>query len=83
MDFLIIKEESEQGFEKIARKLFNEYAIQTRDTLYRLTEIEFYWNSKTHYDASTYERKQSILISLSKPHNFLLPIFSWYRKKPV
>ena len=62
MEFLQIKSESEdmsyyeRTFAEIARKLFNEYAIQTFDSLYRITEIEFYWDSTNHKDKSTYQR---------------------------
>lgn len=57
MDFLTIVDETEKEFEKIAQKLFDEFAIRTHNGLYRLTEIEFYWNSSTHVDNSTYKRK--------------------------
>ncbi len=57
MDFLEIIKEGEDEFRKVAQTLFDEYAIQTDKALYRLTEIEFYWNSNTHADNSTYKRK--------------------------
>ena len=57
MDFLVIEKETEKEFENIAQTLFDSYAIQTHDALYRLTEIEFYWNSPNHVDNSTYKRK--------------------------
>jgi len=56
MDFLNITDESEAGFKKIAEKLFNEFAISTFDSSFRLTEIEFYWTSSSHIDNSTYKR---------------------------
>ena len=56
-DFLAIKEETEEEFQKIAEILFNRYAIQNKDSIYRLSEVEFYWNSPTHKDESTYTRK--------------------------
>jgi hypothetical protein len=56
LDFLNITDESEKGFQFIAEKLFNEWAIQTHESVYRITEIEFYWNSKSHIDKSTYQR---------------------------
>jgi len=56
-DFLKIEHETEQEFEGIAIELMNNYAIQTHDSMYRITEIEFYWNSPTHKDLSTYDRK--------------------------
>ncbi len=56
-DFLRIEHEDEQEFEGIANKLMNNSAIQTHDSMYRITEIEFYWNSPTHQDLSTYDRK--------------------------
>ncbi|HWB64476.1 MAG TPA: hypothetical protein VG603_13250 [Chitinophagales bacterium] len=58
MDFLIIRDESENGFRAIAQKLFDEYAIQTCNGLYGFAELEFYWNNlSTHNDKATYERK--------------------------
>ena len=57
MDFLKQFEESEAGFRVIAEKLMNEYLIQTYNSKFRITELEFYWNSPTHKDMSTYERK--------------------------
>ncbi len=56
MDFLTIQNETESEFEKIAQKLFDDYEIQTHNAMYRLTEIEFYWNSSNHIDNSTYKR---------------------------
>jgi len=50
LDFLKITQESEEEFKNIAEKLFNNFAIQTKDAKYRLTEIEFYWKSPTHND---------------------------------
>lgn len=57
MEFLKIQNETEEEFEKIAQTLFDNYAIQTHNALYRLIEIEFYWNSQSHIDNSTYKRK--------------------------
>lgn len=57
LDFLKIKEESEQEFRGIAEILFNNFAIQNKKSVFRLIEIEFYWNSSSHKDKSTYERK--------------------------
>ena len=57
MDLLTIERETEDEFENIAQALFDNYAIQTHNALYRLTEIEFYWNSPNHIDNSTYKRK--------------------------
>jgi len=57
MDVLNIIHETEDGFKNIARKLFNEFVIQTHNSKYRIIEIEFYWNSTSHVDKSTYERK--------------------------
>lgn len=56
MEFLKIIDETEDGFQGIANKLFNEYAIKTYDSLFRITKIEFYWDSGTHPDKSTYPR---------------------------
>lgn len=56
MDFLVIENETEQEFESIAQILFDNYIIQTHNAKYRITEIEFYWNSSTHKDNSTYKR---------------------------
>lgn len=57
MNFLNIVNENEIEFQNIAQLLFDNYAIETHDALYRMIEIEFYWNSKTHQDKTTYERK--------------------------
>lgn len=57
MEFLAIEKETESEFESIAQILFDNYAIQARDALYRLIEIEFYWHSPNHIDNSTYKRK--------------------------
>ena len=57
MKFLTIERESESEFEHIARTLFDSYAVQTHNALYRLIELEFYWNSPNHQDNSTYKRK--------------------------
>jgi hypothetical protein len=57
MDFLTIEKETEDEFQSIAQTLFDKYAIRTYEALYRLTEIEFYWNSPLHVDNSTYKRK--------------------------
>ncbi len=57
MDFLKITQETEDEFVKIADVLFNNYAIQNHDSIYRLIEVEFYWTSPNHKDFSTYERK--------------------------
>lgn len=56
MEFLTIEKETEEEFTNIAQALFDSYAIQTKKTLYRLIEIEFYWNSPNHIDNSTYKR---------------------------
>jgi hypothetical protein len=56
MDFLNINSETESEFRGIAEKLFYEYAIETYNSVYRMTELEFYWNSPTHKDNSTYKR---------------------------
>ncbi|RYG11954.1 MAG: hypothetical protein EOO07_19800 [Chitinophagaceae bacterium] len=57
MEFLEIINETVDEFEAIARTLFDNYAIQTDNALYRFVEIEFYWNSTNHIDNSTYQRK--------------------------
>lgn len=57
MDFLQIVNETEEEFETIAGTLFDNFAIQTEKSVYRLVEIEFYWNSPKHIDNITYERK--------------------------
>lgn len=55
-DFLKIKKETEQEFKMIAEKLLNDYAIKNHESIFRLTEIEFYWTSPKHRDNSTYKR---------------------------
>lgn len=57
MKFLTIDQETESELENIAQILFDKYAIKTHKATYRLTEIEFYWNSSSHIDNSTYKRK--------------------------
>lgn len=57
IDFLNIEKETEHEFEMIADKLFNNYAVETHESTYRLTEIEFYWTSPKRKDDSTYQRK--------------------------
>ncbi len=57
LNFLEIEQETEEEFKNIAEILFNKYAIETKDHSYRIVELEFYWNSSTHKDKSTYERK--------------------------
>ena len=57
MEFLKIEKETEVEFKSIAQILFDSYVIQTNNALYRLIEIEFYWNSPSHIDNSTYQRK--------------------------
>jgi hypothetical protein len=56
LDFLSIKNPSETAFKAIAGKLFHEYAIRTYDSIYRIVELEFYWNEVDHIDGSTYKR---------------------------
>ena len=56
-DFLKIEKETEEEFENIAQQLFNNYAIKNHSSVYRITEIEFYWTSPNHKDDSTYQRK--------------------------
>ncbi len=57
MDFLNIDIASEKKFKEIADKLFHEFAIETHDSKFRITELEFYWNSPDHIDNTTYSRK--------------------------
>lgn len=56
-DFLKIEKETEEEFEAIANKLMNDYAIVNNESVYRLTEIEFYWTSPSHRDESTYKQR--------------------------
>lgn len=55
--FLIIKSESQNEFDEIANYLMNSYGVKNDYSLFRLSEIEVYWNSPTHNDNSTYNRK--------------------------
>ena len=57
--FLKIETESVGEFDNIADQLMNNYAIQNHESLFRLTEIEFYWSSKSHIDTCTYNRKHT------------------------
>lgn len=56
MDFLKTIDETEAGFKNIADILINQYAIQTHDSVFRMIDLEFYWDSQTHEDKSTYPR---------------------------
>lgn len=56
MDLSIEQGKEAFCFERIAKDIFNHYAIETHESLYRITEIEFYWNSENHKDNSTYKR---------------------------
>jgi hypothetical protein len=56
MNFLNISKETEGEFEAIAQILFDDFAVKTSNAIYRLTELEFYWNSPNHVDHSTYKR---------------------------
>ena len=58
-NFLNIRTESISEFDTIADHLLNDYAIENHESLFRLIEIEFYWNSPTHNDNSTYSRKHT------------------------
>lgn len=60
MDFLTIKNENLKEFESIAVTLFDKYVVETKEAKYRLTEIEFYWDSENHKDACTYKRHHII-----------------------
>ena len=55
--FLTVQRETQEEFAEIANLLLNNYAIQNHESLYRLTDIEFYWYSPKHQDESTYKRK--------------------------
>ena len=57
MEFLNITNENEDEFAHIAKKLLNNYAIKNHESTFRFTDIEFYWNSSSHKDESTYKRK--------------------------
>ncbi len=57
MEFLKITQETEEEFRRIAEKLFYEFAIQTKESKFRILELEFYWKSPSHNDESTYMRK--------------------------
>lgn len=56
MNFLNFERGSQKEFEAIATKLFNKWKIVNNQSEFRLTEIEFYWNSKDHEDNSVYKR---------------------------
>lgn len=56
MDFLKITHETQAGFQNIADRLINQYAIKTHDSVFRMVDLEFYWDSQTHEDKSTYPR---------------------------
>lgn len=57
MDLNIIKGKEEESFKKIAEQILFHYAKQTHNSVYRILNIEFYWNDgKEHEDKSTYKR---------------------------
>ena len=56
LDFLKITQETQLEFEMIADKLFNNCAIENHESIFRFTEIEFYWTSPKYIDDSTYQR---------------------------
>ncbi len=56
MIFLKIELETELEFESIANRLMNDCAIENHKSIYKLTEIEFYWTSLKHNDDSAYMR---------------------------
>lgn len=58
-DFLKIENETHDEFKEIANMLLNKCAIQTKDSIYRITIIEFYWTSDNHKDNSTYDRRHA------------------------
>ena len=57
LNFLKITKENESEFKEIALRLFQNYAIINHESTFRFVDVEFYWNSKTHQDNSTYKRK--------------------------
>lgn len=57
MNFFNISHETEEEFEGIAFQLFNNYAIENHDSIFRIIDVEFYWTSANHKDDSTYKRK--------------------------
>ena len=46
----------EERFEKIAKMLFESFAIQKGETVYLFKEIEFYFYNKNHRDIITHPR---------------------------
>lgn len=56
MELLKLSEQPERDFPRIANALFNDYALETTNSIYRLTDIEFYWHSPSHEDKSVYSR---------------------------
>lgn len=56
MELLKLSEQPERDFPRIANALFNDYALETTNSIYRLTDIEFYWHSPSHEDRSVYSR---------------------------
>jgi len=56
LDFLIIRYGSEIEFGEIAKILLNDFALQNHESIFRITEIEFYWTTPENRDDSTYKR---------------------------
>ena len=51
IDFTINKDKIEEDFHRIANDLLNYWVLKVEDSLYRITEIEFYYNcGKLHND---------------------------------
>lgn len=57
IDFKRAEQNPEAEFLLIANQLLNGFVIENHEGRYRLTEIEFYWNSDFFKDSSTYNRK--------------------------
>ena len=51
----------EERFEKIAKMLFESFAIQKGETMYLFKEIEFYFYNKNHRDIITHPRESKPL----------------------
>ena len=56
LDAIMKTSDIEERFEKIAKMLFESFAIQKGETVYLFKEIEFYFYNKNHRDIVTHPR---------------------------
>lgn len=57
IDFTISENRIDDDFQRIAHDLLNEWVLQVRNSIYRITEIEFYYKGETHDDSYIHSHK--------------------------